>query len=194
MLEKQKFLLLKRKQQHKVNNLDSELDFMLGSLYYACMFNERRVNLRNVLSLFNGISGLHLALDKSNIQVETVYYSEVDKFANKVTEHHYPNDVALGDVTKWKEWDSESSSNSFTYLRLAQKHIKHKFTPERLLGVETTLGYITTIINERVVMLSRNNVYWYNLNLLKYYISDDSDETVSLDEYIKLFYNTENTL
>ena len=36
------FLLLKRKQQHKVNNLDSELDFMLGSLYYARMFNQRR--------------------------------------------------------------------------------------------------------------------------------------------------------
>ena len=60
--------------------------------------------MRNVLSLFNGISGLHLALDKANIQVENVYYSEIDKFANKVTEHHYPNDIALGDVTKWKEW------------------------------------------------------------------------------------------
>ena len=72
--------------------------------------------------------------------------------------------------------------------------LKDKFTPECMLGVETTLGYITTIINEGVVMLSRNNVYWYNLNLLKYYISDDSDETVSIEEYIKLFYNTENTL
>ena len=92
------------------------------------------------------------------------------------------------------KWDSESSSNSFIYLRLAQKHIKHKFTPERLLGVETTLGYITTIINERVVMLSRNNIYWYNLNLLKYYISDDSDETVSFEEYVKLFYDVEGGL
>ena len=72
--------------------------------------------------------------------------------------------------------------------------IEDKFTPERLLGVETTLGYITTIINERVVMLSSNNVYWYNLNLLKYYISDDSDETVSFDEYLKLFYDVEGDL
>lgn len=66
--------------------------------------------MRNVLSLFNGISGLHLALDKANIQVENVYYSEIDKFANKVTEHHYPNDIALGDVTKWKEWDIDWST------------------------------------------------------------------------------------
>ena len=61
--------------------------------------------IRSALSLFNGISGLHLALDKAQINVEQVYYSEIDKFANKVTEQRYPNDIALGDVTKWKEWD-----------------------------------------------------------------------------------------
>lgn len=62
------------------------------------------------LSLFNGISGLHLALDRAQINVDQVYYSEIDKFANKVTEHHYPNDIALGDVTKWHEWDIDWSS------------------------------------------------------------------------------------
>ena len=66
--------------------------------------------IRSALSLFNGISGLHLALDKAQINVEQVYYSEIDKFANKVTEQRYPNDIALGDVTKWKEWDIDWSS------------------------------------------------------------------------------------
>lgn len=56
--------------------------------------------LKNVLSLFNGISGCHLALDRAGINYGTVFYSEIDKFANQVTEHHYPQDVALGDVTK----------------------------------------------------------------------------------------------
>ena len=62
------------------------------------------------LSLFNGISGLHLALDRAEIPINKVYYSEIDKFANHVTEHHYPNDIALGDVTKWGEWDIDWSS------------------------------------------------------------------------------------
>ena len=62
------------------------------------------------LSLFNGISGLHLALDRAEIPIKKIYYSEIDKFANKVTEHHYPNDIALGDVTKWGEWDIDWSS------------------------------------------------------------------------------------
>lgn len=66
--------------------------------------------IRSALSLFNGISGLHLALDKAQINVQQVYYSEIDKFANKVTEQQYPNDIALGDVTKWKEWDIDWSS------------------------------------------------------------------------------------
>lgn len=63
-----------------------------------------------VLSLFNGISAMHLALDHAGIEVGQVYYAEIDKYANKVTEHHYPNDIALGDVTKWREWDIDWSS------------------------------------------------------------------------------------
>ena len=59
----------------------------------------------NILSLFNGISGLHLACDKAGIEVENCYYSEIDKYANQVTEKNYPNDIQLGDVTKWREWN-----------------------------------------------------------------------------------------
>ena len=44
------FLLLKRNQR-KVNNLDSELDFRLGSLYYAHMFNERRSRLTCIVGM-----------------------------------------------------------------------------------------------------------------------------------------------
>lgn len=66
--------------------------------------------MRNVLSLFNGISGCHLALDRGGLSFGTVYYSEIDKYANTVTQHHYPQDVALGDVTKWREWNIDWSS------------------------------------------------------------------------------------
>lgn len=65
--------------------------------------------MKNVLSLFNGISGCHLALERADIAVGQVYYAEIDKYANKVTEKHYPNDIALGDVTKWREWDIDWS-------------------------------------------------------------------------------------
>lgn len=64
----------------------------------------------NILSLFNGISGLHLACDRAGIKVDNCYYSEIDKYANQVTEKQYPNDIALGDVTKWREWNIDWSS------------------------------------------------------------------------------------
>lgn len=66
--------------------------------------------MKNILSLFNGISALHLALDRAGIEINTCYYAEIDKYANKITEQHYPNDVALGDVTKWREWNIDWSS------------------------------------------------------------------------------------
>ena len=64
----------------------------------------------NILSLFNGISAMHLALDRAGVKYNTVYYAEIDKYANQVTQHHYPQDIPLGDVTKWREWDIDWSS------------------------------------------------------------------------------------
>lgn len=64
----------------------------------------------NILSLFNGIGGLPLSCERADIEVDKCYYSEIDKFANKVMEHHYPDAIALGDVTKWREWDIDWSS------------------------------------------------------------------------------------
>lgn len=64
----------------------------------------------NILSLFNGISGLHLACDRADIKVDNCYYAEIDKYANQVTEKNYPNDIQLGDVTKWREWDIDWAS------------------------------------------------------------------------------------
>jgi DNA (cytosine-5)-methyltransferase 3A len=54
----------------------------------------------NVLSLFDGISCGQIALNKANIPYNNYFASEIDKNAIKVTQHHYPNTVQLGDVTK----------------------------------------------------------------------------------------------
>lgn len=64
----------------------------------------------NVLSCFDGISAGRLALGRAGVEVNKYYRSEVDKFADKVAMHHFPNDVQLGDVTKWREWNIDWSS------------------------------------------------------------------------------------
>jgi len=63
-----------------------------------------------VLSLFDGMSCGHIALDRAGIEVETYYASEIDKHAIKVTQENWPNTIQLGSVENWREWDIDWSS------------------------------------------------------------------------------------
>jgi len=60
----------------------------------------------NVLSLFDGLSGSLLALNKAGIPVKNYYSSEIDKWAIQVSEDNFPNRIIrLGDINKWKTWN-----------------------------------------------------------------------------------------
>lgn len=59
----------------------------------------------NVLSLFDGISCLQLALNRAGIKYDNYYASEIKKIAIKVTQHHFPNTIQIGDITKVKYKD-----------------------------------------------------------------------------------------
>jgi len=63
-------------------------------------------NIMNVLSLFNGFSGAHMALEKAGIEINKYYSSEIDKYANKVTDYLFPDIVQLGDITNFCFWES----------------------------------------------------------------------------------------
>lgn len=53
-----------------------------------------------ILSLFDGISALQVALNNIGIKDYSYYASEIDKYAIKVTQSNYPNTIQLGDVKK----------------------------------------------------------------------------------------------
>lgn len=53
-----------------------------------------------VLSLFDGISVAQLALKGLGIIPETYYASEIESQSILITQHHFPNTIQLGDVTK----------------------------------------------------------------------------------------------
>lgn len=54
--------------------------------------------IKNVLSLFDGISCGQLALRKVGIEYENYYASEIEDFSIRVTQQHFPETVQLGDV------------------------------------------------------------------------------------------------
>ena len=64
----------------------------------------------NVLSLFDGMSCGRLALDRAGIKYNKYYASEIDRHAIIVSKKNYPDNIHLGDVTKWKKWDIDWSS------------------------------------------------------------------------------------
>ena len=59
----------------------------------------------NVLSLFDGISCGRVALERAGIKVDKYYASEIDKWAEKISENNYPDIIRLGDVTGWRNWN-----------------------------------------------------------------------------------------
>tara|TARA_R110002020_G_scaffold384668_1_gene595664 strand:+ start:778 stop:1692 length:915 start_codon:yes stop_codon:yes gene_type:complete len=68
------------------------------------------VNKMNVLSLFNGMSTGHTALDNVGIKVDKYYSSEIKPAAIKLTQHHYPDTIQLGDINNWESWDIDWAS------------------------------------------------------------------------------------
>ena len=54
----------------------------------------------NVLSLFDGLGGARIALDRLGFKVDNYYASEVDKHAMKVAKHNWDDIQHIGDVTK----------------------------------------------------------------------------------------------
>lgn len=63
------------------------------------------MELKNVLSLFDGISCGQIALNKANIKYNKYYSSEIDKSAIFVTKNNFPNTIFLGDINNYKNWD-----------------------------------------------------------------------------------------
>lgn len=52
----------------------------------------------NVLSLFDGISCLQVALQRTNLSVSNYYASEINKYAITVTQSNFPYTIQLGSV------------------------------------------------------------------------------------------------
>ena len=51
-----------------------------------------------VLSMYDGMSCGHIALDKLGAEITVYYATEIDKYAIQTTQHNYPDTVQLGDA------------------------------------------------------------------------------------------------
>ena len=53
----------------------------------------------NILSLFDGISTLHLVLNELEIKINKYYASEIERDSIAISKYNFPNTIHLGDIT-----------------------------------------------------------------------------------------------
>ena len=68
------------------------------------------MQIRNVLSLFDGISCGRVALERIGITFDNFYSSEIDKYAIAISDFHFPDNIKLGDINDWENWNIDFSS------------------------------------------------------------------------------------
>lgn len=61
--------------------------------------------IKNVLSLFDGMSCGQIALNRAGIKYENYFASEIDKYAITVTQANFPKTIQLGDIRNIKASD-----------------------------------------------------------------------------------------
>ena len=116
----------------------------------------------NVLSLFDGMSTGHTALDNVGIKVNKYYSSEIKPYAIKLTQHHYPDTIQLGDVTKWEDWNIDWQSIGMILsgspcqdLSAAGQHTERK----GLEGNRSNLFYVFVKILNHIKELNPNVLF-----------------------------------
>lgn len=71
------------------------MDVIAHILHYAPGITEEP---QEVLSMYDGMSCGHLALDKLGEHIAHYYATEIDKYAIKTTQHNFPDIIQLGDA------------------------------------------------------------------------------------------------
>ena len=87
----------------------------------------------------------------------------------------------------------------FKERKMLSDYDKGLFTPDCLVGVETNKGFIISVVEIEYCDFMKPAYYvytteslpkedLYDVHNIKFFISDDNDETVSFREYIGMFY------
>lgn len=192
-------------------------DFVLNKLIQACkyLYREEYERMSSKQRIFDNIEHLK---HECNLNVEIPKDIPEDcnvicwESSNKNAKVFYKEDEELyywslsikdwcpvGNISIEQEVsDDVQNGYDYVYLRLATKDNSDVFTPERLLGVETDKGFIIgVLISNAFADYIKPSYYVYtsespykleDIHKVKFYISDDSDETVSFEEYVRMFY------
>ena len=97
-----------------------------------------------VLSMYDGMSCGHLALDKLGANISHYYATEIDKYAVQTTQHNFPDTIQLGDAFQVRD-------DGWSLTGLAIEESVATQTEEAVEGKEPDKGHVAapSIIAER---------------------------------------------
>jgi len=113
----------------------------------------------NVVSLFNGMNTGRQALENVGIKVNKYYSSEIKPYAIKLTQHHFPDTIQVGDVTKWKEWDIDWKSIDLVLSGSPCQDLSAAGKRAGINGKKSSLFFVFVEILEHIKLLNPNVLF-----------------------------------
>ena len=114
----------------------------------------------NVVSLFNGMNTGRQALENVGIKVEKYYSSEIKSYAIELTQHHFPDTIQVGDVTKWKEWNIDWKSIDLILSGSPCQDLSAAGKRAGIEGKKSSLFFIFIEILEHIKTLNPNILFF----------------------------------
>ena len=113
----------------------------------------------NVVSLFNGMNTGRQALENVGIKVNKYYSSEIKPYAIELTQHHFPDTIQVGDVTKWKEWDIDWGSIDLILSGSPCQDLSAAGKRAGINGKKSSLFFVFVEILEHIKSLNQNVLF-----------------------------------
>ena len=113
----------------------------------------------NVLSLFNGMNTGRQALENVGIKVNKYYSSEIKPYAIELTQHHFPDTIQVGDVTKWKDWDIDWKSIDLVLSGSPCQDLSAAGKRDGINGKKSSLFFTFVEILEHIKSLNQNVLF-----------------------------------
>lgn len=114
----------------------------------------------NVVSLFNGMNTGRQALENVGIKVNKYYSSEIKPYAIELTQHHFPDTIQVGDVTKWKEWNIDWKSIDLILSGSPCQDLSAAGKRAGIEGKKSSLFFIFIEILEHIKILNPNVLFF----------------------------------
>lgn len=100
------------------------------------------------------------ALENCGYTIDKYYSSEIKPYAIELTQHHFPDTIQVGDVTKWKEWDIDWSKVDLILSGSPCQDLSAAGKRKGITGSRSSLFFVFVEILEHIRTLNPNVIFF----------------------------------